>query len=63
MEYLQNQLRVSASTLAIIRLAFNLSGDYTFGWGWLGGGVGATRLRFTLVGSMNIITFDRISDI
>jgi hypothetical protein len=29
MEYLQYQLHVSASTLAIIRLAFNLSRDYT----------------------------------
>jgi len=39
MEYLQYQLHVSASTLAIIRLAFNLSRDYTIcmvcsgGWG------------------------------
>jgi len=29
MEYLQYQLHVSASTLAIIKLAFNLSRDYT----------------------------------
>jgi hypothetical protein len=29
MEYLHYQLHVSASTLAIIRLAFNLSRDYT----------------------------------
>jgi len=29
MEYLYYQLHVSASTLAIIRLAFNLSSDYT----------------------------------
>jgi len=29
MEYLQYQLHASASTLAIIRLAFNLSRDYT----------------------------------
>jgi hypothetical protein len=28
MQYLQYQLHVSASTLAIIRLAFNLSRDY-----------------------------------
>jgi hypothetical protein len=30
MVYLQYQLHVSASTLAIIRLAFNLSRDYTY---------------------------------
>jgi len=29
MEYLEYQLHISASTLAIIRLTFNLSRDYT----------------------------------
>jgi hypothetical protein len=29
MEYLQYELHVSASTLAIVRLAFNLLRDYT----------------------------------
>jgi len=53
MEYLQYQLHVSASTLAIIRLAFNLSRDYTiYGVLWWGG----TRSRFTIVGSMKIRT-------
>jgi len=42
MEYLQYQTHVSASTLAIIRLAFNLSRDYTICmvYFWGGGGEG-----------------------
>jgi hypothetical protein len=38
MEYLHYQLRVSPSTLAIIRLAFNLSSDYTICMVCSGGG-------------------------
>jgi len=38
MEYQQYQLHVSASTLAIIRLAFNLSRDYTICMVYWGGG-------------------------
>jgi len=37
MQYLQYQLHVSAATLAIIRLTFNLSRDYTIcmlTWWW-----------------------------
>ena len=62
MEYLQYQLHVSASTLAIIRLAFNLSRDYTIYMvcSWEGGR--GTRSRFTIVGSMEIELSVRISE-
>jgi len=50
MEYLHYQLHVSASTLAIIRLAFNLSRDYTICMVCSGKGA---RSCFTIVGSMN----------
>jgi len=39
MEYLYYQLHVSASTLAIIRLALNLSRDYAICMVCLGGGI------------------------
>jgi hypothetical protein len=59
MQYLQYQLHVSASTLAIIRLALNLSRDYTICMVcWEG-----TRSRFTIVGSMKIRTWDRVTNI
>jgi len=61
MVYLQYQLHVLASTLAIIRLAFNLSRDYTICvvyWG-----EGGMRSRFSTVGSMKIRTLDRITNI
>ena len=61
-EYLQYQLHVSAPTLAIIRLAFNLSRDYTICMVYCGEGGGA-RSRFTIVGSMKIRTLDIISNI
>jgi hypothetical protein len=38
MEYVQYQLHVSASTMAIIRLAFNLSRDYKIRMVYSGGG-------------------------
>jgi hypothetical protein len=47
MQYLQYRLHVSASTLVIIRLAFNLS-RYGVLWG--------TRSRFTIVGGMKVLT-------
>jgi hypothetical protein len=62
MEYLHYQLHVSASILAIIRLAFNLSRDYTICMVYWGGG-GTTRYRFTIVGSMKIRTSDRVTNI
>jgi len=58
MQYLQYQLHVSASTLAIIRLAFNLSRDYTICMVYFG--EGETRTPFTIVGSMKIRTLDRV---
>jgi len=61
MEYLQYQLHVSASTLAIIRLAFNLSRDYTICMVYWG--EGGTKSHFTTVGSMKIRTLDRITNI
>jgi hypothetical protein len=64
MEYLQYQLHVSASTLATVRLAFNLSRDYTIRMVYSGkAGGGATRSRFTIVSSMQIRTLDRITNI
>ena len=53
MEYLYYQLHVSASALAIIRLALNLSSDYTICMVCSGG---RTRSRFTIVGNMKIRT-------
>jgi hypothetical protein len=61
MEYLQYQLHVSASTLAIMRLAFNLSRDYTICMVY--SEEGGTRSRFTIVGSMQIRTLDRSTNI
>jgi len=57
MEYLQYQLHVSAPTLTVIRLAFNLSRDYTNCMVYSGGG--GARSRFTIVGSMKIRTIQR----
>jgi hypothetical protein len=62
MDYLRYQQHVSASMLAIIRLAFNLSRDYIIRMVYLGE-EGGTRSRFTIVDSMKIRTLDRITNI
>ena len=46
MEYLQYQLHVSASTLAIIKLTFNLSRDYTIYMVCFGMGGGGNEISF-----------------
>jgi len=61
MEYLYYQLHVSASTLAIIRLEFNLSRDYTICM--VCSGEGGTGSRFTVVGSMKIRTWNGVTNI
>ena len=61
MQYLQYKLHVLVSTLAVIRLALNLSRDYTIRMVYSGGE--GTRPRFTIVGSMKIRTLDRITNI
>jgi hypothetical protein len=61
MEYLQYELHVSASTLAIIRLTFTLSRDYTIRMLYSGGG--GARSRFTIGGSMKIRTLDTVTNI
>jgi len=63
MDYLQFQLHVSASTLAIVMLAFNLSKDYTICMVCFGEGKGETRSRFTIVGSVKIRTLDGVTNI
>jgi hypothetical protein len=61
MEYLHYQLHVPASTLAIIRLAFNLSRDYTICMVCSGEGKGGgTISRFAIVVSMKIRTLDGV---
>ena len=55
------QLHVSASTLAIIRLALNLSSDYTICM--VCSGEGEARSRFTVAGSMKIRTWDGVTNI
>jgi hypothetical protein len=60
-EYLHYQLHVLASTLTIIRLAFNLSRHYTICMVCCGEGGG--DLIFTIVGSMKIRTLVGITNI
>jgi hypothetical protein len=60
MQYLQYQLHVSASTLAIVRSAFNLLSNYTICVVYSGGG---DEISFTKVGGMKVWVMDTIANI